>query len=173
MENVIGPDVAWMQCLHWYTRRTSRPALARDLPDLQFRSLPEPMHVLLIHPSAATPEQRPHPPVAIPGVPLGQIVNLLDQPYMAIRASLIVEGCTLQLQQDTGPALREPMGHQTLDPFPAGRHRHDCFASNTLSASTSRSRSASKRLSRAFSFSSSRHRWALGTVMPPNFWRQR
>jgi hypothetical protein len=56
MENVRGPDVAWMQRLHWYARRTSRPALARDLPDLPCGSLPELMHVLLIHPSAATPE---------------------------------------------------------------------------------------------------------------------
>src|SRR5215216_4224250 len=106
-------------------------------------------------------------------MPLGQIVNLLDQPCIAIRASLIVEGRTLQLQQDTGPALREPMGDQELDPFPAGRHRHDFFASNTLSASTSRSRSASRRFRRAFSFSSSRNRWASETVMPPNFLRQR
>jgi hypothetical protein len=80
-------------------------------------------------------------------MPLGQLVNLLDQPCMAIRASRIVDGRTLPLQQDTGPARREPMGDPELDPFPAGRHRHDFFASHTRSASTSRSRSARKRLS--------------------------
>jgi hypothetical protein len=71
MENVRGPDVARMQRLYRHTRRTGRLPLARDLADLQFRSLPEPMHMLLVHPTAATPEQRPHPSVAISGMPLG------------------------------------------------------------------------------------------------------
>jgi hypothetical protein len=63
-----------------------------------------------MHTLAATLEQRPHPPVPIAGRSLGQLVDLNDQVCVAIGASLVAERRALQLQQDTGSALRKLTG---------------------------------------------------------------
>jgi hypothetical protein len=60
-EKVIGPDVTWMRGLHRNDPAACRLPLACVLADLQSCLLLEPMHVLLIHMLAATPEQRPPP----------------------------------------------------------------------------------------------------------------
>jgi hypothetical protein len=51
----------------------------------------EPMHVLLIHMLAATPEQRHPPPVPIAEMPQAQFVNVHDQVCVTVRMGVIAE----------------------------------------------------------------------------------
>jgi hypothetical protein len=98
LENVRGPDVARGRRRHGAARPMGRPPLACALADLPCRLLPEPRPGLPMHPLAATPAQRPHPPVAIAGMPARPLVDLGRECRLAIGTRALAERRALHRQ---------------------------------------------------------------------------
>ena len=83
----------------------------------------------------------------------------------------VAEARVTQVAQRTATTQRQSPRRKLLDRFPALLRARYCFASTSFITSTSRSRSASRRLRRAFSCSSSRRRVIAATSTPPYVFR--
>src|SRR5215212_9522428 len=130
------------------------------------------MHTLSIDLSRAL-KDCPSPSVAIARVLLCQRLEF-DQEFILRRSSLLVlKGCTMQLSQLAGTTNRASRAYQVVHNLALFGNGQLFFARTSLRASTSSMRSASRRLRRPFSFSSSLRRCASATLIPPYVLRQR
>lgn len=111
--------------------------------------------------------QRADPTVAIAGMALHQLLDLAQQRVIIGRVGLIAEGRAMDGDELAGTVDGQPARHQEVDRFALLRHGQTFFPSSSLSRSISKTRSASSRLRRVFSFSSSFRRWASLTDIPP------
>ena len=107
------------------------------------------------------------PTIPIARVLDGQVLNLAQQRRIVGRMRDILERRPMDLHQGTGTAHRQATRNQELNSRALLGQRQPFFCSTSLSRSFSSIRSANRRLSRLFSFSSSFKRWTSLTDMPP------
>ncbi len=168
VDEIIRPNVARIFGLDRYAVAMpwAAPTLAWTFADLQAIALPQAVNTFLV--DALLPAyQGPDPTVAIAWVILGQLPYLLLQLGVAVGPSLVVERGALELEQGTSPRFRDAVLNQHVHDLALCCDIYSFFAITYLSASTSRSRSASSRLRRTFSFSSSLSRCTSLTDMLP------
>ncbi len=136
---------------------------------------PDPLHPILAHWPACTPQQCRDPPVAVAPVLRRQGNDRSGEAIFVQHRIRLVSLCPSPLpQQPAAMPFRQPVLlprtlYRTTPPlraykFPCATSRKTCF---------SRESSATNRLSREFSFSSSFSRFAWSSFSPPNSFRQR
>src|SRR4051794_4017222 len=130
---------------------------------------------LAVDPPAVPAQQRPDPPVAVPRVPRHQLQHPRHQlPFLLPGLGFLPLRRTRLPQHAAGAALRNPKGLlQAPDGLPALGRGHHFFWATSWSICLSRDSSATRRLRRAFSASSSRSLSASSAFMPPYWLRQR
>src|SRR5437016_5038797 len=131
------------------------------------------MHPLLIDLLALASEGIPGFAVAPPASARREAMQPLAQIGVLVGTGLIMQAGTGQVYEHASPPLLDASIHQkahVLAFLIAGGY---FFESNSRKASTSRSRSASRRLRRLFSRSNSLRRCASERLMPPYIFRHR
>src|SRR5215212_4503145 len=130
------------------------------------------MHALPVDLPCAL-EYGPSSLVAITRVVLCKRREFGEYVVLAPQSLLVVKRCAVQLGKFTCSKNRASIAHEVVDNRTSLGNRQLFFANTSLSASTSSMRSASRRLSRPFSFSNSLRRCASTTLMPAYVLRQR
>ena len=155
LEEVIGPDVigALGSDRHGVPSSAAPPAATTRPGQAQAQLLPQAVDPLAVDGPALAPEHRPGPSIAVTGVPLGQVPQPLAEGLVPVRARAVSQAGPAEVQQSAGSPLGDPPPSQEGDRLPAVGQGHDFLASSSRRASTSKSRSARSRLSRAFSCS--------------------
>ncbi len=130
---------------------------------------PQPMHPLLVDRPTFTPQERPHPPVAIAGVLPRESDHPLGQPTvplrLAARVALARPGLAYHLAR---PTLGDPQPlPNVLDGGPPPGRAQKFPLLTSFRMSMSNSFSASSFLRRVFSFCSSLRRFASLVLIPP------
>jgi hypothetical protein len=162
---VVSPDVIWIGCRQ-RSRSLATCLAPRGAFNLETCPLPQSMDTLAVD-SALAPKQRPDPPVAIARMLLGQRSDVGKQCcFIGTRSRSILKCSARKLNKHTSASHRDATRRQELHCITLLGNGQTFFANNSLRASTSSSRSASSRLSLAFSFSSSLRRWASLTDIP-------
>jgi hypothetical protein len=157
--------MAWIRRLQPLWALSPR-AFAHHPTHLEPMASPQPAHSLLVDPLSPI-DQNTDPTIPIARVVGGQMLNLGQQWRVVGRVRTIVERRPMDLHQGTGTAHRQPTRDQVLNGGALIDQRQPFFSSSSLSRSFSSIRSARRRLSRPFSFSSSFKRWTSFTDMPP------
>ena len=152
-------------CSHQIRTHSAR-AFAQQAAHLQPMELPQTTDPLLVDVLGPI-DQDADPAIAVAWVLHGQGLNLAQQRRIVSRVRDVTEGRAMDLHQGTGSLHRQSTGHEELHRRALLGHRQPFFPNSSLSRSFSSSRSASSRLRRAFSFSSSFRRWASLTDIPP------
>lgn len=144
----------------------SASALTHQASHLQFMQAPQSTNALLVD-TLLSIEQHTNPAIAIARMLLGQMLDLAHHRRIVGRVCDVAERRAMDLHQGTGALHRQSAVDQELHRLALLGHRQPFFWSSSLSRSFSSMRSASNRLRRAFSFSSSLRRWASLTDMLP------
>src|SRR5207248_1995019 len=136
---------------------------------------PQPLHPLPVHLPALSFEQRRDHPVAPARVLDRQLVHPLDQPQLEVgRHRLIPLRRPVLLQQSASPTLRHAVTAAEIgDGLSAARRAQSLPRVTSLSIEMSSACSATIRLRREFSCSSTLSRWASSSFKAPYFRRQR
>ena len=164
-DEVVGPDV--VRALRPAPRAGSigrpKPPPARGFPGHPQPFLPpEPLHPLVVHPPAFGPQQRRDAPVAVAPEAAGKGDDPGDQSRLVrghlhgvpLRAARLGEG-------PAGPTLRDGHdGSHVHDRLPPARRAQKFPEDTSFKMALSRAWSATSRLRRAFSRSSSLRRFA-------------
>src|SRR5438105_2787925 len=125
--------------------------------------LPEPIDSIAAGLDAPPAQKVPGFDTAAPSFALGKLAQMLSQVGILVGACPVLEGRAVELEQLAGVALRQPAPLQEGQGFALLRSCGYFFARYSCKASMARSRSASSRLRRPFSFSSSLSRCASAT----------
>src|SRR5262245_26303673 len=137
---------------------------------------PQPVDPLAVDAPALPPQQRPDPPVAVARVLAYQLQHPRHQPpfllggflrWLPLCRALLPQHAAGATLGDAEALLEE--AHR----LPALRGGHHFFWATSWSSCLSKARSATRRLSRAFSASSSLSRLASSCLRPPYWLRQR
>jgi hypothetical protein len=124
------------------------------------------MHAFVIE-GACSPKHGPSTSITVVRVGLSKCFEFPHQFVITSRSRLIQKGGTLELNKEARALNRKVFGEQEAHRITLLGDTQAFFASSSFKASTSSMRSASKRLRRLFSFSSSLRRCVLLTDMPP------
>ena len=165
-DKVIRPNVARIGCFQARRARHTRATATPHTPYLHLMCAPQPSHALLVD-HHRPPKEDADAAVAIAWVAGRQFADLAQQRLVVLRLGRVQEGRARDLHQRAGTRHGEATVHQETHRITLLGHAHPFFCSSSLRKSFSSIRSASRRLSRAFSFSSSLSRWASCTDMPP------
>src|SRR5690606_31260673 len=137
---------------------------------------PDAPHSLLINSLSFTAQCVPCPPIPEARPLSCNLTQALTQLLVAAcfeGGSSVSEAGTANATERAAAALGEAALLKLMGNLTLSLRAQQFFASTSLMASISRQRSASRRLSRAFSCSNSRRRRTSGTCRPPYFCRQR
>src|SRR5262245_48853431 len=140
-------------------------SLAQRQPQL----LPQSQDPLGIDRLALASQQGGQTTVAITGIAMRQFLQALHNRTGRPGMLTIPAAGPAEVQQHASPTLGELVLDEKPNSQAALWSAYHFFVSSSFMASISRSRSATRRFSREFSFSSSRSRCASETLRPPYF----
>src|SRR6266511_709223 len=178
VEEIPRPDVVLVLRRPPYAAVDTRPQTP-FLPlfpgDFQPLLPPEAVDALAVDPPALAPQQRPDAPVAVARMPANQRQHPRQQPlFLLLGLGHLPLGRARLPQHAAGAALGHAEGllevTRRLSPLGGGQN---FFCTTSWSICLSRANSATRRLRRAFSTSSSLRRLASSAFMPPYWLRQR
>ena len=157
------------------SRNGRRRLVMRTPPrfDLKARLPPQAKNALVIDRLPRVPQRLIDFSDAPAGMAFCNRLHLRQKRRVLLRSGPVLDAGAVDDGKDAGPSLEKALLLQKGDQLAASGQRGYFFCRKVCRASTSRSRSASRRLRRAFSCSSVLRRRASSVLLPLNLLRQR